>query len=105
MDKVTEGLPTKSAKIRALYKRGASRSEIATYLNIRYQHVRNVLVAPGPQSSADNYDGDGGGKPPSMPEARDSVERVRPLSIDEAKRGLAERFGVPTDRIEITIRG
>lgn len=45
-DAVTKGLPTKSAKIRALNAKGASRSEIANYLGIRYQHVRNVLVTP-----------------------------------------------------------
>ena len=39
-------MPTKSAKIRALSAEGWSRSEIANALNIRYQHVRNVLVTP-----------------------------------------------------------
>src|SRR5438477_11235725 len=42
-EKVVEGLPTKSAKIRALHRAGHSRAEIARFLNIRYQHVRNVL--------------------------------------------------------------
>jgi hypothetical protein len=37
-------LPTKSAQIRFLFGRGIKRSEIALILNIRYQHVRNVLV-------------------------------------------------------------
>ena len=45
-DAIVKGLETKSAKIRALNAKGASRSEIATYLGIRYQHVRNVLVTP-----------------------------------------------------------
>ena len=44
MESLTAGLPTKSAKIRALAGAGYSRSEIADFLNIRYQHVRNVLV-------------------------------------------------------------
>ena len=39
-------LPTKSAKIRALDAEGWSRSDIARALDIRYQHVRNVLVTP-----------------------------------------------------------
>lgn len=34
----------KSKAIRALAKEGHSRSEIAKALDIRYQHVRNVLV-------------------------------------------------------------
>ena len=36
-------LPTKSAKIRMLAEKGVPRAEIARQLNIRYQHVRNVL--------------------------------------------------------------
>jgi bifunctional DNA-binding transcriptional regulator/antitoxin component of YhaV-PrlF toxin-antitoxin module len=44
MDRVVAGLPTKSAKIRALGKAGYKRQQIADYLKIRYQHVRNVLV-------------------------------------------------------------
>ncbi|MCG8358672.1 MAG: AbrB/MazE/SpoVT family DNA-binding domain-containing protein [Kiloniellales bacterium] len=46
MDGIASGLETKSAKIRALDEAGYSRSEIAKYLDIRYQHVRNVLVQP-----------------------------------------------------------
>src|SRR4051812_46486838 len=41
---LTADLPTTSAKIRALHGAGYSRSEIAEFLGIRYQHVRNVLV-------------------------------------------------------------
>jgi len=44
MENVVAGLTTKSDKIRALDKAGYSRSQIADFLNIRYQHVRNVLV-------------------------------------------------------------
>jgi len=40
-----DALPTTSAKIRALHAAGWSRSGIAGRLGIRYQHVRNVLVA------------------------------------------------------------
>jgi AbrB family looped-hinge helix DNA binding protein len=36
-------LPTKSAKIRFLAAEGVPRAEIARRLDIRYQHVRNVL--------------------------------------------------------------
>ena len=45
--KVVEGLSTKSAKIRALNEAGFERAEIAQFLGIRYQHVRNVLVQSG----------------------------------------------------------
>lgn len=37
-------LKTKSAKIRYLHGEKFSRSQIANYLGIRYQHVRNVLT-------------------------------------------------------------
>lgn len=39
-------LPTKSSKIREMYKDGISKVEISKRLNIRYQHVRNVLITP-----------------------------------------------------------
>ncbi len=44
MDEVVAGRSTKSDKIRALDGAGYSRSEIANYLGIRYQHVWNVLA-------------------------------------------------------------
>ncbi len=46
-EQVVVGLTTKSDKIRALFRAGYSRSEIARSLGIRYQHVRNVLVQSG----------------------------------------------------------
>jgi DNA-binding NarL/FixJ family response regulator len=39
-----DGLTTKSAKIRAMHADGMSRSQIAKALDVRYQHVRNVLT-------------------------------------------------------------
>lgn len=38
------GYDTKSSRIRFLNSKGFTRSQIAGRLNIRYQHVRNVLV-------------------------------------------------------------
>jgi hypothetical protein len=40
------GLPTKSAKIRAMSSDGMTKSQIAKALDIRYQFVRNVLIVP-----------------------------------------------------------
>ena len=37
---------TKSAAIRALSAEGMSKGDISRYLEIRFQHVRNVLVTP-----------------------------------------------------------
>ena len=45
--KVIEGLNTTSSKIRALADAGYSRTAIASHLDIRYQHVRKVLVDSG----------------------------------------------------------
>jgi len=36
----------KSKAIRQLNSEGKTRSEIATMLDLRYQHVRNVLITP-----------------------------------------------------------
>jgi hypothetical protein len=37
---------TKSNVIRFLSGQGWTRSQIASFMNIRYQHVRNVLIQP-----------------------------------------------------------
>ena len=39
-------LPTTSSKIRYLNSLDISRGDISRTLNIRYQHVRNVLITP-----------------------------------------------------------
>ena len=44
MTAIAGPLPTKAARIRALDAAGFSRQAIATFLQIRYQHVRNALV-------------------------------------------------------------
>ncbi|HEY6578501.1 MAG TPA: hypothetical protein VIY09_04205 [Rhizomicrobium sp.] len=44
MQALTTGLKTKSDKIRHLGRAGYTRQQIADFLHIRYQHVRNVLV-------------------------------------------------------------
>ena len=50
MNRIVEGLQTKSSKIRALDAAGYRRADIARFLHIRYQHVRNVLVQGPPKS-------------------------------------------------------
>lgn len=42
LDKLREEHKTKSAVIRFLTKEGYERKHIAKFMNIRYQHVRNV---------------------------------------------------------------
>lgn len=56
MTKVTQSLETTADKIRALGRAGYPRAEIARFLDIRYQHVRNTLEAakiPMPEKGAD----------------------------------------------------
>lgn len=43
MAAITKGLKTKSDQIRALASAGIERKNIAKFMGIRYQHVRNVL--------------------------------------------------------------
>jgi hypothetical protein len=47
--KIVVGLTTKADKIRALDLAGFSRTEIARFLGISYQHVRNTLARGAPQ--------------------------------------------------------
>jgi hypothetical protein len=47
VEEITQGLPTTSDKIRALARAGYLRTEISKLLDIRYQHVRKVLVDAG----------------------------------------------------------
>lgn len=52
MHRLVDGLSTKSAKIRKLAEHGYARADIARFLGIRYQHVRNVLNQPLTGTSA-----------------------------------------------------
>ena len=54
MGALTEGLPTESAKIRALDAAGVARADIARFLDIRYQHVRYVLLNPPKKLAKDD---------------------------------------------------
>ncbi|MBJ7437610.1 MAG: GIY-YIG nuclease family protein [Sphingopyxis sp.] len=49
--KIVEGLTTKADKIRALDLAGFSRTEIAHFLDIRPQHVRNTLIRGMPREA------------------------------------------------------
>jgi phage portal protein BeeE len=45
-NKLLEDLKTKSNVIRFLHSRNFSRTDIAKFTGLRYQHVRNVLLMP-----------------------------------------------------------
>ncbi len=47
MDRLTESLDSKAAKVRELYRAGVSTGDIGRYLGIRYQHTYNVLLRAG----------------------------------------------------------
>jgi antitoxin component of MazEF toxin-antitoxin module len=70
MVSLTSELPTKAAKIRALAEAGVPRADIARFLDIRYQHVRNVLVATQHQPASEP----GKAQPP---EPKDQPGKVR----------------------------
>jgi hypothetical protein len=53
-EKITADLKTKSDKIRALSRHGVSTADIARYLDIRYQHARNVLKEAGLHRTMDS---------------------------------------------------
>ncbi len=72
MAAVAGGLPSKAAKIRALAAAGYARADIARFLGIRYQQVRNVLVsaAPGPRHPAPAAPDEGAASPERRVEVR-----------------------------------
>jgi hypothetical protein len=64
MEKISKQFATKADKIRALSKGGYSRVDIAKFLGIRYQHVRNVLTrSTGKNGPIPLGDGSGGAAP------------------------------------------
>ena len=89
MKELTKGLKTKSAKIRALSESGYSRGDIARFLGIRYQHVRNVLMqsarkaAPGLAEAGTPMAG-----PPATAAAPEGIRHRLSLKVDAGGRVL-----------------
>jgi bifunctional DNA-binding transcriptional regulator/antitoxin component of YhaV-PrlF toxin-antitoxin module len=79
MEKVAKPFETKSDKIRALSAAGYERTEIAKFLDIRDQHVRNVLV----QSERKKY-----GELSGSDAAREGIRNRMRLKVDTAGRIL-----------------
>lgn len=92
MDNAVYGLESKSDKIRKLHDAGFETADIARYLGIRYQFAYNVIAKHAGSVNAATV-------------AEATEEPALGLTINEAKRGLSLRFGVPVDAIEIIIRG
>ena len=97
MAAVVEGLPTKSAKIRALDASGYKRADIARFLDIRYQHVRTVLIQGPPKRERPAVSP---AVPPSQPPgaARDDRPAAR-LALNDSAGAV---YGIG-DRVEVKI--
>jgi AbrB family looped-hinge helix DNA binding protein len=67
MIKLTNGLESKSEKMRTLAKAGYSRGDIARFLGTSYQFVRNVLVREEGRVATVNADGNGLASAPVNP--------------------------------------
>jgi hypothetical protein len=79
MEMLVRDLDTKSDKIRALAHAGYVRGEIASFLGISYQHVRNVLVSAGIADGASRAE-----------RQMRSASKEKPMSVptpEEFKRG------------------
>lgn len=90
MQRLADGLLTKSAKIRKLARSGYKRADIARFLNIRYQHVRNVLTQSPPDAAEDATSNAG--------QARATSEEAAAFSAEGATESVrVYRFSVDAD--------
>jgi AbrB family looped-hinge helix DNA binding protein len=91
MKELTKGLATKSDKIRVLSEHGYSRGDIARFLGIRYQHVRNVLVQSSPKRPAS-------GTPPGFEESAAAPYFAGPPAMPSAApEGIRHRVRLKVD--------
>ncbi len=94
MDDVVREPGTKSGKIRNLAAAGHSRSDIAKALGIRYQHVRNVLVAD--EAALDRQAANGVVSPASRTPIETTVLPGAPFRLTVDAAGCVR---LPTDAI------
>lgn len=83
----TADLKTKSDKIRALGKAGYTRRQIADFLAISYQHVRNVLVDEVRRSKA--------GLASRVQPATSAIEPINPPEAVKVELGPDGRLALP----------
>ena len=91
MKELTRGLATKSDKIRVLSENGFSRGDIARFLGIRYQHVRNVLVQSPKKSVPGGLEDSAApylGPPPPASAAPEGIRHRMSLKLDAGGRVL-----------------
>jgi hypothetical protein len=74
---------------------------------IRYRSLADVGIDPDTLdfTPIENLGIDSEGRPEPPYQSNDGAPEVRPLSLADAKRGLAATFGVRPEAIDITIRG
>ncbi len=77
MAMLTEGLARKADKMRVLERQGVARADIARFLNVRYQQVRNTLE--GDKRTGYN---------PQIEVGRSIPEAPTDMSLDSAEEGL-----------------
>jgi antitoxin component of MazEF toxin-antitoxin module len=109
-DAHVQGLKSKSEKIRALAQHGVSTADIARYLNIRYQHARNVLVQSGLHRTRSESPPETGLKPlatrpaaASVKSAWIEVDGAGRLSLPDALLAAAD-IGIG-DQVHVTVLG
>ncbi len=95
MDALTRDLTTKSSKIRALDEAGYMRGDIGRFLGIRYQHVRNVLVAPGPSRESTGDPAVAAALPDEPAPSQDNETTAN--SKDDAPRSVWAKIGPDGD--------
>lgn len=106
MERLTEGLRTKSDKIRNLGAAGYKRQQIADFLGIRYQHVRNVLVAEEKKAEKSQPGfSEGRSTPPILPLRRSitDAEIHRDGSLTLPREILSAAGFAPGDRVIVRI--
>lgn len=92
MDRLTAGMTSKAAKVRALNEAGVTTGDISRYLDIRYQHVYNVLLragviektSPPKETRAAGLGGDG----------EIIIGRVNEVGAIELPADIMERYGL-----------
>lgn len=103
MGEVAHDAPTKSAAIRALWRAGFERADIARYLEIRYQHVRNVIE----RAKSTESDVASGLREKKQTEfvAQTKADRIRALDAQGMSRAdIARELGISYQHVYNTLK-
>lgn len=103
MERLTEGLPSKSAKMRALAKAGYSRGDISRFLGTSYQFVRNVLVREEERPSAARLPEAHDAPPVQRAEIETNRVQVGPDGQVVIPAGIMKSLGLPAGEMLIVL--